>query len=285
MSDDDGRDRSRLFDAPERATSWLGDLVRENFKTLLGIGAGVWLLSRVGVISLPNLGIPLWARVVGTFGVLAAGGGVVLAKLYFDDQEPDWSRIVEVNIDDPHTPRISKVTDAVLADLTVVGGRLRSPQGSSIYVCRWWNRDAEDPVAHCTWRDLPDDAELLGVKPSAIEDEIVALRDTYEDTHGRHKWVLDHLWMVIRRLDFRRSKRQNAVLEDHTAPSMEDETISEAVGDIIPDELQPDTHQATDPDGVADRAVDEVADELEEPEPEAVGAEPVAPDGGAETDG
>lgn len=275
-----------LADTPERLASWIGRTVRENFKFVVGSVLVIWLAWMFGLVSLPNVTLPLWTRVLGTFGAIAAAGGYFAASIRYDEPEPDWNYVVEVNIDDPRTPRISRATDAVIQDFRMVKGALGSPQGSdSIFYCRWWNRDPENPIGHASWSELPSDTDLLGVKPSAIEDEVSALRDTYEETHGKFQWVLDHLYMVIRRLDFRRTRSQNEVLEEHVAPSMDDRGVAEVVDEVIPDELQPENLDR--PDHLEAGAGSEAVDELgEDVDPTATGgaSESAATDGGEPTD-
>lgn len=280
-----------LLDLPERFASWLGDLIRENFKAVLVVGLAVWLAVVWGIIDIPRLEIPLWARVLGTFGAVGGVGGIFLASMRFDGKEPDWNYVHEYNSDDPATPRVTKVTDKVVEEMEVYGGRrLRSPQGKpKDYVCRYFNGSTERPIAHVTWKDVPSDSELLGTRPDRIEEEIVALRDTYEETHGRYQWVLDHLYMVVRRLDYRRSRSQNDVLEDHVAPSMGGDTISEIVDDVIPERLRPDRVRGADQEDSSgagskpDYGVDDLEDDVD-----AIASrtapETAATDGGESTD-
>lgn len=270
-----------------RFVSWLGQLVDNHFKTLIGLGLIAWGLVALGIVGLPSITIPLWVRVGVTFAAIAAFGGHLLASAYFEAPEPNWNRVIEVNLDSKQWARESKVTDAVLADMTVVGGRLKSPPGTDLYFCRYFNRDAETPVAQCTWKDLPSDAELLGMKPSAIEEEVGQLRDTYEQTHGKYRWVLDHLYGVIRRLDFRRAESQDSVLEEHLTPSMAEESIADVVEDELPDEVLPERVSAVRDDETPDlgtEAIETVEEDLAEHGANEVGTTPTAAPDGGQTD-
>ncbi len=274
MSDDD---RDGLLDLPERFASWLGAFVRERFGILLVIGISLWVAVTWEFIDIPGLTIPLWGRVVLTFFAVCAGLGWILASIRFDEPEPDWNWVIETNIDDPKTPRIARATNAVVEDMLVVKGDLRRPEGTSnVYGCRWWNKDPENPIAHACSTEITD-ADIMGAKPSAVVDEVASLRATYEETHGKHKWVLDHLYMVVRKLDFRRSKSQDKVFQDHAAPSFEDDSIADAVDSVIPDELRPDRlgedsgdrdldDLEEERDVNADDVVDDVQDELTDDE-------------------
>lgn len=219
---------------------------------------------------LPSVDVPLSYRVFGTFLIGAALGGYFVGSwLGIGEEDPNWNYLHQINVDDPKTPKVSKVTDPVIREIEIIGGkRLHSPEGyPRHYVCRFFNEDPKNPVAHVTWKDVPDDWELLGTQPSAIEDEVIALRDTYEDTHGKYQWVLDHLYMVVRKLDFQRAQSQNAVLDDHLTPSMGDEGISDVVDDVVPERLRPDRLQgATKTDDVDDESesIDYDQDELED---------------------
>lgn len=268
----------------DRFASWVGSVVNRHFKSIVALVLIGWGLVALGLLPLPSIELPLWLRVGVTFAILAAIGGYLLASLYIDAPEPDWTYLIEFNVADETTPRIHRVTDAVLADLEVVGGRLESARGGDVFACRWFNGDPENPVAHVTWQDVPSDSELLGVKPSSIEDEIVSLRDTYEETHGRHQWVLDHLYMVIRRLDKRRTESQNAVLEEHVTPSMAEDSLGDVVDDVIPASVRPDSFATQVGDGRADEALDELEEDLEGPDATTVGSEPTAAADGGKPD-
>ena len=282
-----------LLDYPDRAISGGYKLLRDNFRLLILIAAFSYLAVLANLIDAPNvgLGIPLWARVLLVFGAVAAVGGHWLGSKIFDQPEPDWQYLHVYNEADPTTPYVEKVTPAVMQDMDVYGGRrLSSPDGSpNHYYCRYYNGDPDNPVAHVTHKDVPSDSELLGTKPSVIEEKIVAMRETYEDTHGQYRWVLDHLYMVVRRLDFRRTESQNAVLDDHVTPSVNDESVSDVVDDIMPDRLKPERLQGGEPDedhassrdddeeSIEDTTEDIAPDSVSEP---ADAALPAATDGG-----
>lgn len=196
---------------------------------------------------------PLWAKVGAVFSGIGLVGGYMAATVWYDPPEPDWQYLHEYNTDDPATPRVYRVTPEVIDNLAVYGGRrLHSPQGrENEYVCRFFNGDAKSPVAHVTWKDVPADSELLGTKPSDIEETVVTLRDEYEDTHGKYRWVLDHLYAVVRRIDFRRTQSQNAILDENLTPAEDGVGISEHVDAVIPERMRPDRLEGGDPDGVA----------------------------------
>jgi len=260
----------------------LVDFILGDFWKFLALAAVV-----VGAVHLTDLpwadftNPPLWAKVGGVFAVVGLLAGYLAATLWYDPPEPDWQYVYEVNADDPATPRVSKVTPEVIDNMAVYGGRrLHSPQGrDSEYVCRHFNRDARAPVAHVTWKDIPSDADLLGTDAHTIEQKIVGMRDTYETTHGKYRWVLDHLYAVIRRIDFRRAQSQNAILDENLTPSMDDTSVSDHVDDIIPEDLRPDRLQGGDPDGDASSSTD-AGDGDDVGDPDVSGAvDDVAPDG------
>ncbi|WP_323192877.1 hypothetical protein [Halostella sp. PRR32] len=254
MTDDNRDDGRSVLDVPETIIGELWGLFRDHFLVFLVIIVGYLVLAWVGWLPAVDPSVPSWILFPAIFSALAVLGGYFAGRDIFPEAEPEWCWVVEFNNDDPATPRISKVTNPVVQDMFVVGGKsLHSPQGrSNLYVCRFFNGSAENPVAHVTWKDIPSDADLLGTKPSAIEAELASLRDSYESTHGLYKWVTDHLYMVIRRLDFRKSKSQNAVLEGSLshAPG-EDDSIDDVIDDVLPERIKRQVgHGADDPDRV-----------------------------------
>lgn len=230
-----------VFRLPDRAVEWLGELINENFTVVAILSIAAIVLWVFGVVSIPSLGVPVWIRTVVLAAVIAIGVGYIAATMHFSPPEPDWRYIVAINLDNDPVLEIHKVTDAVLRDLLVVGEKpITNPDGTHTYVCRWFNGSAENPVAITTWKDIPADWELLGTKPSSIEAEVASLRSTYEDTHGKYRWILDNRHMVFRKLDFKRSRDRDHVIEDHLSPSFDGDRVSDVLDEIIPDDVRPD---------------------------------------------
>lgn len=225
------------------------DVVEDDWLKFLALGALVAAsVASTDLTWAELLDPPIWLKAGAIFGGLAVLAGWIVGTIWYEPETPDWYHLYEINADDPRTPTLWEITPEKWSDLTTIGGRPEPIEdASNAYKCRFYA--PQHDVAHVTWDDIPSDSDLLGTKPSQITTKVAGLRDTYEDTHGRHQWVLDHLYAVVRRLDFKRTQSQNQILEDNVSPSMNDKALSDHVDDIIPSELQPDQF---DTDDVAD---------------------------------
>lgn len=87
--------------------------------------------------------------------------------------------------------------------------------------------------------------------------------------------------MVVRKLDFKRTESQNAILEGHVTPSAGDDSVSDVVDDVIPEEIRPDRVQGASDDAGGAPDPDEIADDLEDDLDLDAGGSPTA----AATDG
>ncbi|WP_435363548.1 hypothetical protein [Haloarchaeobius sp. DYHT-AS-18] len=287
-----------ILDWPERALGGSYQLLRENFRLLVVLGVIGYLSIEAGFIDAPDIGfeLPLWARVVLVFGAIAAVGGHWVGSKILSQVEPDWNYIVEANVDaEDTTVKVTKVTDAVLQDFTVIGGKLAPVPGrSNWYYCRWWNHDPDDPIGHATWTKVKSDLELLGTSPSDIEEEVRDVRESYESRIWKADRLTTHLPMVVRRLHSTKAEELNAALEGHLVPDLGAGTIDGVIDDIIPDDLQPERFerrlkqaQGEDGDTTIGDAIADVENELDGPTPESTsGSEtPVATDGGEDGGG
>lgn len=288
-----------ILDYPERVASGGYQLLRENFRTLVVLAVIAYLTILAGIVDAPSLGfqVPLWARVLGVFGALASVGGHWVGSKILSQVEPDWNYIAEVNVDaDDTSVKVTKVTDAVLEDFDVIGGRLGRVRGrDNWYYCRWWNHDPDNPTAHATWTKVSSDLELLGTSPSDIEEEVRDVRESYESRIWKADRLTTHLPMVVRRLHSTKAEELNAALEGHLLPDLGSGTIDDTIDDVVPDDLQPDRFERrlkqAQSDGEADSMVDmtdDAAEDMDDTQPSPDTADsadtPVATDGGAESD-
>ena len=234
-----------VLDYPERVASGGYQLLRENFRTLVVLGVIVYLAIMAGIVDAPNVGLelPLWVRVLGVFGALAAVGGHWVGSKILSQVEPDWNYLAYTRIDDDGETRVrvDKLTDAVLEDITVHGGHLgRDPVRRNWFYAREFNGDAENPEAYATWNNVASDTELLATDPEDLEEEVRDTRESYERTIYKADRLTTHLPMVVRRLHAAKAGDLNAALEGHLAPDMGSGTIDTVIDEVIPDDLQPD---------------------------------------------
>ncbi|WP_435364536.1 hypothetical protein [Haloarchaeobius sp. DYHT-AS-18] len=256
-----------------------GDILRRYFREIFaGALALALAVSEFGVdLPFDAISIPPQFKLAG----LTLGGFAVLGSaawsMWGDEKEPNWQYIHEVNKDDPSTPRVSKVTPQVVREMLVIGGRLRPIEGfDGHYKVRFWNHDVENPVAHVTWDQVPDDADIMGAKPSEIEEEVVGMRNEYESQVHKARYIQTHLPILVRKLDQKRLDAQNKALSGHLAPSMGDGTVDELLNNMLPEDILPDRFQARvediDPRGkshfdrVSEAAEDQLKDAAEESE-------------------
>lgn len=283
-----------ILDYPERIASGGYQLLRENFRVLVVLSVFSYLAVLAGLVDAPNIGfeVPMWVRVLGVFGALAAVGGHWVGSKILSQVEPDWNYIAEVSIDNEETSvKVTKVTDAVLDDFEVVGGKLgRVPNRSNWYYCRTWNHDPEDPTAEATWTKVPSDTDLLGTDPTDIEEEVRDVRESYESRIWKADRLTTHLPMVARRMHSTKAEELNAALEGHLLPDLGSGTIDNVIDDVVPEDLQPDRFERRleharggEDDTIADVA-DDATESTDETPPTPDGADgqetPVATDGG-----
>jgi hypothetical protein len=268
-----------ILDYPERAAVGGYQLLRENFRTLVVLAVVAYLSVLAGLVDAPSIGfeVPLWARVLGVFGALAAVGGHWVGSKILSQVEPDWNYIAEVAVEDSETVvHVTKVTDAVLDDMDIIGGQLgRDPLRSNWFYCREFNQDPEDPTAYATWNKVPSDADLLGTDPEDIEEEIRDVRESYERTIWKADRLTTHLPMVVRRLHAAKAEELNAALEGHLLPDLGAGTIDETIDEVVPKDLRPDRFdrrledlRGDEDDATIADAADEVAENMEDTKPD-----------------
>ena len=261
---------------------------------------GVLLVGAVHFTSLTWSQVtnpPLWVKVGAVFVVVAGVVGYLVMSTWYTPPEPDWNLVVSINLDSDRLLDIRKATDAVVKDLAnnTLGGSLGHVTGTSVYYCRWWNRDPENPLGHATWDNVDTDAELLGRQAGDVEDEVAFIRESYESRIYKADRIRTHFPIIVRMLQSRKAESLNAALEGHLAPDLGGSTIDTIIDDVMPEDIQPESfrkqlERAKEEVGEsAESLVDEIETEnFDEDAPEVSdlpdttdnGSQPAMPDGG-----
>lgn len=241
---------------------------------------------------------PLQIKVGIVFVALGGALGYLIMSTWYEAPTPDWNLVAQVNFGPGPLLDLKKATDATVRDLgrNMHHGDLGHVKGTSVFYCYWWNKDPENPVGMASWPKVPDDAELLGMPPSMIEEEIGQTRDAYETTIHKADRVRHYFPIILREVVSSRLAEIEAAIEGHTAPNIGGRTIDDSIDDNVPEDLQPDNVRAmlkrareTDDGDEPEELLDELGDDVTSTEkvsdlPATTdnGAEAVATDGGEE---
>lgn len=257
------------------------DLVRRHFRVIVVALLALWVASAEFGLALPNLpSIPLWVKVLLVFAGLFSVVGYLAGSYLFDDLDPEWRYVYQVSVDEETTVRAYQATEEVVEDVDVIGADSlpRVPGTERHYYCRFFNEDPEEPMAHVTWNEVASDADLLGTKPSDIEQEVGFMRDAYEGEIRKADHLRNHISVILRILNRKKAENLNAALDDHLSPSFGGDEIDDIIDDVVPDDLLPENFESrlddamddhspdVDPEEVARDVADDLDDDLEESE-------------------
>jgi hypothetical protein len=254
-------------------TEWL----RENTRTVAALVLGYVGYVEMTAAEYPTVPSGSGTAVVGAVAVAIAGYAAA-GKINGLLPEEEGVYLVAFTADDEAGGEVWELTEDQFEDMTVHAGTLfQWPTGKRIYECREYR--PEENVAVANWRESVAASELAGdVQVTDALDAIGELRDEFEPEARKFRQTKRRLRSVARRLDRRRDRDQQAVLDPHLSPEFGNESAS--VGDILheemPEHLLPDSMTAeeqtdapNEPEG--DFAGFELLDDaggLDAPEPE-----------------
>ncbi|MYL69137.1 hypothetical protein [Halorubrum distributum] len=214
--------------------------------------------------EIEGAGIAVTAAVAVAIGGYVAGG-------YVADLLPEEEGIYLVAFDasDDTGGSIWELSEDQFADMDVHAGSLFEwPVAKRVYEVREYR--PEDNVAVANWRESVAGSELAGnVQVVDALEAIAELREEFEPDAQEARRLKRRLRSIARKLDKRRLKDQEAILDPTLTPSFEDEgaTVSAVLDEELPDDLKPDTMKGDDVDternGHGDTVGFELLDETE----------------------
>ncbi len=227
--------------------------IRKNSRLIAILGFGYIGAAEYGAVEYPNIRESLpdgWGILV-----VAALAGAAAAYYYSDrilDLLPDDEGIylVAFKSSDDTGGEIWELTEDQFDSMTVVEGSLfQWPTSKRVYEAREYR--PEGNVAVANWRESVAASELAGnVNVVDALEAIGELRDEFEPEARKYRLLQRRIRGVVRKLDYRRLEDQQSILDQHMAPSFDsdDATIGAVLREEIPDELLPESMDATDGD-------------------------------------
>ena len=195
--------------------------------------------------EIDGAGVAVTAAVAIAIGGYAAGGYVV-------DLLPDEEGIHLVAFDssDDAGGAVYELSEDQFADMDVYAGSLFEwPVSKRVYEVREYRPD--DNVAVANWRESVAGSELAGdVQVVDALEAIGELRDEFEPEARKARRLQRRLRSIVRKLDRRRLKDQEAILDPSLTPSFDDEgaTVSAVLDEELPDDLKPESMKGDDID-------------------------------------
>ena len=224
----------------------IGGFVRDHFKTLLALVGGYVALVETGNASYPT--IPEGSGVLVLAGLVVAPAGYIAAGK-IDDLLPDPPGvfIVEFDASSDQGGAVYELTEDQFDAMEVHAGSLfQWPTSKRAYEVREYR--PEDNVAVANWRESVAGSELAGhVQVVDALEAIGELRDEFEPEAQRFRIVQRRLRSVARKMDRRRDRDQQAIIEPHLAPEFGNEetaTVSDILNEEMPDHLLPNSMRA-----------------------------------------
>jgi hypothetical protein len=231
----------------------LVDLVSDNLRFLVIGGIGYYLAVQQGYVTAPDLpdstGLVVLALLaLGVAGYVAAGRIEALQ----DEDEHDFDNVlVCMEGNSVVGGEFWNLPDEVFDDLSVVStpdhpapGTLMPWQTSSVDVWECYTYEPSTNTAVAGWVQSPTATQYRGGESvSRALDFIGEVRTEYEMSHAKYQSLTNQLRGVVRKLDRRRARDQNAMLDPMLTPSFEDgegTTVSEVLDEMIEDDHLPD---------------------------------------------
>ena len=247
-------------------------LVRENFKFIGILTIAYIAAAETGFIDYPEL--PDGSMVVVT-GVVAAGivGFIAATQIEKLFPEPPGIYLFEFESADDTGGKLWNLSEDQFAAMEIKEGNLFEWPHTAERVYEVRKYDADENVAYCNWRESVAGSQLAGsgdvVEAYAAIDE---LRTEFEPEARKYRILKRRLRKIARKLDRRRLRDQEALLDEHTTPAFEsdDATVTNVIRDELPDELLPKSMKpdeweasaengAAEPEAIVEFEVDEEA--------------------------
>jgi hypothetical protein len=261
------------------------DFINDRFRDLVVLLlAGLAYVEYAGVDLSGRLQLPAWVELAATALLLAILGGYFVAGR-IDDLLPDPPRVwLVVQKGGREGGEIWKLTPDQFEAASVEGGPLMPWDDAAVRAYECTGYDADINTITANWREAPSASELLSHEDvSDAMDQMDEIQGEYERRARIGDAIRRRIGSIIRRLDRRRAEDQNRALQEHTAPSLEgnsvDEVIRDELGELVPERMVGDDEQGDD-----DRRVEEPEDfafDLLDDVAEGEAMQPVA-DGGSE---
>lgn len=233
------------------------ETVQENAREIGGLA-----LLYVGYVEMsPDASYPS-IEITGAGSMLL--GAVALAVVGYAAAEkihdllPDDEGIylVAFEASDEAGGEVWELSEDQFEDMHVAAGTLfQWPVSKRVYECREYR--PEENVAVANWRESVAASELVGdtLVADAMEG-IAELRREFEPEARKYRLLQRRLRGVVRKLDRRRLEDQQAILDDHTNPTLGDgergATVADVLREEIPEDLRPESMEFDDRAAVED---------------------------------
>lgn len=220
--------------------------ISENIRLLVAIGLGYGALVQTGRVDPPT--VPDGSGILVLGGIIVAIGGFIAAgKIDSLLPEEEGYFLVEFDASDDTGGAVYELSEDQFEDMEVYAGTLfQWPVSKRVYEVREYR--PEDNVAVANWRESVAASELAGHVD--VEDALEAigeLRDEFEPEAQRFRIVKRRLRSVARKMDRRRDRDQQAIIDPHMTPEFGNEggaTVSDILDEEMPDHLLPNSMQA-----------------------------------------
>lgn len=225
----------------------VGEFVTENTRTLVLVGLGVVAYFEFTAAEWPT--IPAWGGLVWAAGfAIAIGAYYAAGKIYA--LWPEDPRLY-FQVHDATRPTAQQirgewsVTPDEWEDWSVTGGTLVEQQEVSVngklYLCTGF--DEENKTVTTSWKHGSDPGEWDGY--THVEDVETRIAELENDLTPRARfgdWFRRNTKGVIRALDRRRAREQNAALDPNLTPSFGDgDSLDDVLREQMPEDVLP-TH-------------------------------------------
>jgi len=215
--------------------------LKEYDRILIVAGLGYIAAAQFGYVT------PVWemngAGVVATAAVLAAVAGFASAgKIESLLPDPEGIYIVAFRASEDTGGQIWEVSEDQFADMEVHGSLFEWPVAKRVYECLEYR--PEENVAVGNWRESVAGSSIADNYSTAdAMDEVEELRSEFEPEAQKSRRLQRRIRSIVRKLDRRRLKDQQEVIDPTTNPEFSDSraTVSEVVEEEVPDDLRPDS--------------------------------------------
>jgi len=222
--------------------------VKDNFRTLAGLGVLYVAYVEFGSGSYPD--VPGGSGLAVAAAVAVAIAGYIAAQ-QIDGLLPDEEGVYLVAFDasDEAGGSVWELTEDQFGNMDVHAGSLfHWPTSKRVYEVREYLPEQNKAVAN--WRESVAGSQLAG--HVTVLDALAAikeLREEFEPAAERQRHTKRHLSSLARRMDRRRDRDQQAILEGHMTPEFGGEDsagVTDLLQDQMPDHLLPESVKAGD---------------------------------------